>query len=312
MFFVSGRPVLETPHWLSTSHSLDAICRRSIDSVTLSTGTRITYLPPGAWHDGTQPCSECTAHPDPSQLHDATWHGSTFNSQPGSNDDPIQIQSASVMFNGSALYVYCAIAHSASSPDGHSDMTFFIDNEVVGKFVQAPTTESQPDYQYHVPVYVNHSMPAGIHTFTLQNGRIGGQKSLVLLDSIMYTRDNDGEVPTTPSTSAPTTQARRAVLLGSLLGTLLGFLFIGLGLYLYIQFRRRRRHMAPSQQYAADEDNTRWFQGGRASIKLQTFLARSTSDQKPEMASVRSLSPPAIMHYPETIQGRRNLVVVNQ
>jgi hypothetical protein len=66
-------------------------------------------------------------------------------------------------------------------------MTFFIDGEIVGTFVQAPTPGSLPGYQYHVPVYANHSMPATHHTFTLQNGHTGGQGSLVLLDSIMYT-----------------------------------------------------------------------------------------------------------------------------
>jgi hypothetical protein len=66
-------------------------------------------------------------------------------------------------------------------------MTFFIDGEVVGTFSQPPSKGSQSDYQYHVPVYVNHSIPAALHTFTLQNGQIGGQESLVLLDSITYT-----------------------------------------------------------------------------------------------------------------------------
>jgi len=83
--------------------------------------------------------------------------------------------------------VYCAIAHSSGAPDGNSDMTFFIDGEIVGTFSQPPSTGSQPDYQYHVPVYVNYSMPATLHTFALQNGHIGGQESLVLLDSIIYT-----------------------------------------------------------------------------------------------------------------------------
>jgi len=300
MLFIAGVSIALLFQFALASHVNVTIDDKFGDS---QTGTQITYLPPGAWHDGEQPCSKCIAHLDPSQLHNGTWHDSTFNPQPGSNDDPNQVLSASVTFNGSALYVYCVIAHSSSSPDGHSDMIFSIDNEVVGTFAQAPTTGHHPTYQYRVPVYVNHSMPAGIHTFTLQNGRMGGQKSLVLLDSIMYTQHTDGEVRYTSSTSASATRARRAVLLGSLLGTLLGLLFVGLGLYLYIKFRRRQRHMAPSQQYAADENTARWFRGGRASMKLQTFLSRSTSNQKPEMASVRSPTPSKIMRYPQTIRG---------
>jgi hypothetical protein len=66
-------------------------------------------------------------------------------------------------------------------------MTFFIDNEVVGTFSLASYIGNESEYQYNVPIYVNHSMPAGVHKFTLQNGQKRGQKSLIMLDSIVYT-----------------------------------------------------------------------------------------------------------------------------
>jgi len=230
------------------------------------TGIQLVYLPPGAWNNGTKSCSGCIAHVDPSQLYNGTWHESTFNPQPSNNGSKSsQIQTASVAFNGSALYVYCAIAHSS---DGYSDMTFFIDGELVGSFSQPPSTGSQPDYQYHVPVYVNHSMPAALHTFALQNGHIGGQKSLVLLDSIIYTYDNGKQESTSASVSAA--HSRRTVLLGSILGTLLGLLFVIVGTYIFVLcHRRRRRRVAPSQKYVPDQFISKWFDESSTSPDLQ-------------------------------------------
>lgn len=66
-------------------------------------------------------------------------------------------------------------------------MTFMVDDEVVGTFTLPPTTGDQLSYEYNVPVYVNDTIPAGMHTFTIQNGHQGGEQSLVMLDYIMYT-----------------------------------------------------------------------------------------------------------------------------
>lgn len=80
--------------------------------------------------------------------------------------------------------MYCILAHSFTSPDDNSDMTFFIDNQEAGSFSMLPSGAT--DYDYNVLVYSNTSIPAGSHLFTLQNGHIGGAKSLVLLDYIVY------------------------------------------------------------------------------------------------------------------------------
>jgi hypothetical protein len=65
------------------------------------TGTQIVYLPPGTWNNGTNSCSGCITHLDPSQLYNGTWHDSTFDPQPSNNDSKSsQIQTASVTFNG--------------------------------------------------------------------------------------------------------------------------------------------------------------------------------------------------------------------
>ena len=86
---------------------------------------------------------------------------------------------------GSAIYVICALALTTSSPAGNSDMSFYIDQQLVGTFAQsAPGTSG---YQYNVTVYANSALTYGTHTFTIQNGHVNGPKSLVLLDRIIYT-----------------------------------------------------------------------------------------------------------------------------
>ena len=86
---------------------------------------------------------------------------------------------------GVAVYVYCVVTHSFNSPVGNSDMSFFIDGNLVGNFVQPPTGDTT--YQYNVPVYVNESLPSGPHTIAIVNGHPDGNQSLTLLDSIVYT-----------------------------------------------------------------------------------------------------------------------------
>ncbi len=63
-------------------------------------------------------------------------------------------------------------------------MLFKIDGVEVGTFIQPPN--GNPQYNYSVPVYVNESLPQGFHTVTLESGHLG-QKSLVLLDRVVYT-----------------------------------------------------------------------------------------------------------------------------
>ncbi|EKM60717.1 uncharacterized protein PHACADRAFT_168032 [Phanerochaete carnosa HHB-10118-sp] len=158
------------------------------DSQTEDGSTIIQYTPTELWNVGTD-CSGCTAHPDSTRTLDGTWHDSTHEQGAGADGLPL----ATLQFEGSGIYVYCTVAHTATSPDGNSDMTFFIDGQTMGSFELPPT--GQADYDYNILVYANSSIPPGSHTFVLQNGRPGGAKSLVLLDYIAYTHD-DNTLPT--------------------------------------------------------------------------------------------------------------------
>jgi hypothetical protein len=85
---------------------------------------------------------------------------------------------------GTAVYVQCVIADSFSSPDGNTDMVFYIDNDMVGSYARVP--QGTGTYLYNVTVYANSSMPAGMHTLVVQAGHVNGNQSLILIDSVIY------------------------------------------------------------------------------------------------------------------------------
>ena len=96
----------------------------------------------------------------------------------------LNLSQMSFMTRHRNIYIFCIIAHTSSSPDGNTDLQFFIDSQLVGKYRLQPTGSTI--YDYNVPVYVNESLSNGPHNLTIQNGRIGGLFSLILLDKIMY------------------------------------------------------------------------------------------------------------------------------
>ncbi|KAK7468601.1 hypothetical protein VKT23_003105 [Stygiomarasmius scandens] len=171
-----------------------------INNTIDDTGPKITYLPKGAWNDGNN-CENCTAKPDSGQMSSGTWHDSTFYPEPGSNDFPNQVLNASTIFNGTSVYVFCALSRSKASPFGNSDMTFYIDGQLVGIFLKpAPGTDG---FDYDVPVYVNESLSPGTHELVLQNGHVNGSNSLVILDRIVYSFD-DGTEAESSAAASPT------------------------------------------------------------------------------------------------------------
>ncbi|KAK0470409.1 uncharacterized protein EV420DRAFT_1473466 [Desarmillaria tabescens] len=140
------------------------------------------YSPEDGWNDSLKPCPGCTAHPNASKAIYGTWHDSTHYPDVGSELSPMP--NVSALFNGTAIYVICILAKTTTSPTGNSDMSFYIDDDLVGQFIQA--TPGEPGFEYNVTVYSNSSIPVGQHRFTLQNGHIGGNKSLALFDALVY------------------------------------------------------------------------------------------------------------------------------
>ncbi|KAJ7585677.1 hypothetical protein C8J56DRAFT_788566 [Mycena floridula] len=149
-----------------------------------TTGNKIQYSPPSSWNLGGD-CNGCSAYPSAAQAYLHTWQDGTFNKDSGSNPNPNQVLLATVPFTGTAVYVYCILALSQASPTGRSDMTFIVDNQVVGTFVNEPQP-GQSGFLYNVLVYANNSLADSRHILTIQNGHTDGEKSLILLDYIIY------------------------------------------------------------------------------------------------------------------------------
>jgi hypothetical protein len=85
---------------------------------------------------------------------------------------------------GSAIYVYGILSHSKSDPISNAELYFFIDGTQVGTFSFTPN--GSRTYSYNYLLYSNNNIPYAPHSFRLQNGRIGGPVSLVLLDYLVY------------------------------------------------------------------------------------------------------------------------------
>lgn len=71
-----------------------------------------------------------------------------------------------------------------TDPSAYSDMTFLIDSLPAGTFTHL--SFSHDVFQYNTLVFAAKSLSEGNHTLMIQNGELGGSKSLVMLDYIIY------------------------------------------------------------------------------------------------------------------------------
>ena len=73
------------------------------------------------------------------------------------------------------------------NPSSTADISFFIDGQPAGNLQYNPPGIPN-SYVYNALLWHNNTLPPGQHTFSLQNGRPGGNLSLILLDYVVYTR----------------------------------------------------------------------------------------------------------------------------
>ena len=78
-------------------------------------------------------------------------------------------------------------------------MTFFIDGVSSGSFELAPDNDTT--IYYNQLVYSKTGLSSGTHNFTIANG-LANQKSLVLLDRLVYTMGDTGASTSSSSTSS--------------------------------------------------------------------------------------------------------------
>ncbi|PFH54739.1 hypothetical protein AMATHDRAFT_281 [Amanita thiersii Skay4041] len=227
---------------LSLPFSLAILVNITIDDTIPDrlTGAVVSYNPTDAWNLGTE-CNACTARPDKARMFASTWHDSTFNLDGGSNHHPNRVLSAHTTFNGTAVYVFCALARTTTSPTGDSDMTFVIDGQVVGTFQKrAPGI---PGFDYNVTVYANTTLSPAVHTLEIQNGHVDGYKSLLILDAIVYTYDDGNQVE--PDARKPIVPA----IVGSVIAGVAIIAAVCIGLYLLFRRRKKRHQMEGTSGY---------------------------------------------------------------
>ncbi|KIK59374.1 hypothetical protein GYMLUDRAFT_245442 [Collybiopsis luxurians FD-317 M1] len=162
------------------------------------------YLPYGAWNIGNT-CQGCQAQPNASLVYNRTWHDSAFYAPPNQQtmSYPNVPFTASIFFYGTAVYVYCIILNSVTTPIfGESDMAFYVDNVQVNTYRNSPT-ENLGTYNYNVPVFSLSSLEFNLHNLTIQNGVANGTNALILLDYIAYTADATVANTSLPSATSP-------------------------------------------------------------------------------------------------------------
>lgn len=71
-----------------------------------------------------------------------------------------------------------------SSPDGNTDYTFYLDNNIEDVFQKSPNGDST--YHFNQTVFSRDGLDNTLHTLTIEAGH-SGKKALVLLDSVIYT-----------------------------------------------------------------------------------------------------------------------------
>jgi len=201
----------------------------------------ITYSPADAWANRTScqdDSSTCVAHPDAAKLVGGTWHESSF-SVSNTSLHPNVPSTAALSFNGSAVYVNCAIPRSTFAPDGTIQLTFFLDGVQAGSFQRDAIAGTGFDY---VIVFSSTDLTPASHSLVIQNGVQGGPNSLLVLDAILYTTES-ANLKSTTSASRGISRATVAVVVVLLLCVVI--ILVVLAVFLFRRKRRRRGVYAP-------------------------------------------------------------------
>ncbi|KAF9498164.1 hypothetical protein BDN71DRAFT_1443906 [Pleurotus eryngii] len=278
-----------------------------------TTNGNITYFPKGAWRDGVR-CRNCTAHLEASNVYNRSWTESVFDPLPDCGDDATIIPSASVVFNGTAVYVLCAIAQLGWSHPTNSNMMFLLDGQVTGAFSRA--SSGPAGYEYNVTVFSQTNLTPGAHNLTIQNGNVNGTRSLVLLDAVLYTQDIGQPIAgppglTPPDMIPPSTipPSRPPTIVGGVLGGVSSLLLLAITIFLWRCYRRRYLVAGPR----VSRDKTSWQRNiptptiehslFQTSYPCTPFLAASSDHVAAHPAAdttvaVSPLSPPLPRHSP--------------
>ena len=237
------------------------------------------YTPGEQWTQGAR-CSGCAIHPgivNVSKAFKGTWHDATYH--PG---QPAQI--VTLMFNGVAIYVFNIIPNNVDGATTLTNLSFFLDEVPVGQFLHIP--DQTANIRYHVPVFVNESLPDTQHSLDIR--ATGPNASLVLFDYAIYTSTTD----TNNSTSTSPSSTKRDAIIGGVVGGVGGFLAV---LVLVLIYRRRSRNRRKDtqdgdtiEQTAAGPVHIPVLPGAADEFRPRPYPPPSDSDTTPSTARSRA------------------------
>ncbi|KAH9856892.1 hypothetical protein C2E23DRAFT_721430, partial [Lenzites betulinus] len=175
-------PLLPQTHVHASPTPQNITVDDTLGSAGAAGGYALVYEPPGVWSAG-QNCSACeaTPHIDRAQVRGGTWHDVSYLA----DAPPPAPISATLTFDGTAVYAYMVLTRAFEDPNGNTDLAFLIDGAPAGAFALPPDGDTA--FRYDVPVYANASLVRGTHTFTIVVGRPGGMSALALLDYVVFT-----------------------------------------------------------------------------------------------------------------------------
>ncbi|KAF7310426.1 hypothetical protein HMN09_00584600 [Mycena chlorophos] len=261
-----------------------------------SDGSRVVYS--GPWLSGA--IANCQtplcASPSPGIASEETYTSSVF-SKNSSSRQPTYPYNATVTFTGVSVLVKSILSNSLDHPThlyrGETQMFFWIDDRIVGNYTHAPTGAG--GFLANQTVFAVGDLDMQSHTLTVSNGQTNGQDSLVILDSIWYSVDEDlsklatGSVgaasfsaagaaatlsPSTTPVAASGHSSNAATIVGALVGVL-AVLLLALIAFLWMRHRGRPpKSNVPLSKTVLAPFNGLWK------------AARRSSKPQPDMAPV--------------------------
>ncbi|KAH9842355.1 uncharacterized protein C8Q71DRAFT_827037 [Rhodofomes roseus] len=179
------------------------------DSVT---GVVPTYSSDDCWDScALNNSTACFLQPDPSKIHNGTWHDTSTDSCPGQPDNPAG-HSVTFNFTGTSLQVYIVTVNQGPQA-WQTNLSFNLDGEISYSEYFKSFKGDTYAFAYQVAIFTTSSpLNNTLHTFTmtaLQNPTL----STVLFDFAAYTYE---EEPTTSSASdSQTSTSSMQVISGS-------------------------------------------------------------------------------------------------
>ncbi|KAI9066883.1 hypothetical protein FKP32DRAFT_1589183 [Trametes sanguinea] len=179
---------------------------------------KVQYLPQAVWKTG-QNCTNCEVKTiDKSSALNGTWHEAEYNVSLGG---PV---TATLFFEGSAIYAYGMVPHDGSNVTSNIYLSFVLDDTDVGAFVRTP--DGNGSTEYNVLLFSKDGLSSARHNLTVQvgNPQFGGPQSVALLDYFVVTKQDSSSTTSAAVGIAPRFLSTSSLLAFSSMILILSFL----------------------------------------------------------------------------------------